>query len=155
MKHFIFDEQWDAIKGQLKQRYGQLADDDLTFVEGKGEEMLARVRMKLGMSEEDLESVLEELHMPIVNRMEQMKTKAAEFAGEMRSRAGGLGEEIKARAATMGEETRVHAAAAYGQARAQARTWWNDGEQYVRENPRESLLAALCAGFVAGLLIRR
>lgn len=155
MKHFTFDDQWDAIKGQLKQRYGQLTDDDLAFAEGKGEEMLARVRMKLGLSGDDFESMLEELHMPVSNRIEQMKTKAAELAGEVRTRAGHLGEELKAQAATVGQETRVRATAAYAQAREQAGTWWSEGEEYVRQNPRESLLAALCAGFVAGLLIRR
>ena len=41
MKHFSIENHWDAIKGQLKQRYAQLTDDDLSFVEGKGEELLA------------------------------------------------------------------------------------------------------------------
>ena len=50
MKRFTFENQWDAIKGQLKQRYAQLTDDDLTFVSGKSEELLARLREKLGLN---------------------------------------------------------------------------------------------------------
>jgi uncharacterized protein YjbJ (UPF0337 family) len=31
---------WNLIKGKLKQKYGELSDDDLTFVEGKVDELL-------------------------------------------------------------------------------------------------------------------
>ena len=31
---------WNEIKGKLKQKYGQLTDDDLTFAEGKEDELL-------------------------------------------------------------------------------------------------------------------
>ena len=29
---------WNEVKGKLKQKYGQLTDDDLTFAEGKEDE---------------------------------------------------------------------------------------------------------------------
>jgi len=34
---------WNEIKGKLKQKYGQLTDDDLTFVQGKEDELLGRL----------------------------------------------------------------------------------------------------------------
>jgi uncharacterized protein YjbJ (UPF0337 family) len=34
---------WNEIKGKLKQKYAQLTDDDLTFAEGKEEELLGRL----------------------------------------------------------------------------------------------------------------
>ena len=58
MKHFTFENQWDSIKGQLKQRFAQLTDDDLAFVAGKGEELLARLREKLALSSEELNALL-------------------------------------------------------------------------------------------------
>ena len=30
---------WNEVKGKLKQKYGQLTDDDLTFAEGKEDEL--------------------------------------------------------------------------------------------------------------------
>jgi uncharacterized protein YjbJ (UPF0337 family) len=35
-------------KGKLKQKYGVLTDDDLTFAEGKDDELLGRLQTKLG-----------------------------------------------------------------------------------------------------------
>jgi uncharacterized protein YjbJ (UPF0337 family) len=49
------------MKGKLKQKYGQLTDDDLTFAEGKEDELLGRLQQKLGRSKEDLRSDLERM----------------------------------------------------------------------------------------------
>ncbi|MGB8170267.1 MAG: hypothetical protein WCF18_22385 [Chthoniobacteraceae bacterium] len=155
MKHFTFDSHWDAIKGQLKQRYGQLVDDDLVFVEGKGDELLARLQKRLGMSAQDLDALLNELHTTVGGGFGQVKDKVGELASEARAKASEMADDLKARAATLGEEAKAQAGVAYDQARQRVRTLREDGEEYVRQNPRESLLAAVCAGFVAGLLIRR
>lgn len=155
MKHFKFDTHWDAIKGQLKQRYGQLVDDDLKFVEGKGEELLARLRMKLAMSQDDLDKTLEDLYSQALTGMEQVKTRLNDLAAEARDKAQAMAGEIKNKASAVGEEAKAQASAAYDQARQRARTLRDDGEDYVRKNPRESLVAALCAGFVAGWIIWR
>ena len=34
---------WNELKGKLKQKYGQLTDQDLTFAEGKEDELLGRL----------------------------------------------------------------------------------------------------------------
>lgn len=52
---------WNEVKGKLKQKYGQLTDDDLSFTEGKGDELLGRLQQKLGRSKEDLRSEIEKL----------------------------------------------------------------------------------------------
>jgi uncharacterized protein YjbJ (UPF0337 family) len=52
---------WNEIKGKLKQKYGQLTDDDLTFAEGKEEELLGRLQKKLGKTKEDVRSEIEAL----------------------------------------------------------------------------------------------
>ena len=51
---------WNEIKGKLKQKYGQLTDDDLTFAEGKEEELLGRLQKRLGKSKEDVRKEIEE-----------------------------------------------------------------------------------------------
>ncbi|MEO6740643.1 MAG: hypothetical protein ABIP20_10340 [Chthoniobacteraceae bacterium] len=155
MKHFSIDSHWDAIKGQLKQRYGQLTDNDLAFAEGKSEELLAHLRGKLQMSAEHLEKVLTDLHSEAGGKLEQIKAKVGEIAHDAREKAGELKEAFKVKAAEVGGEVKEHAAAAYDNARERAGTLLEEGREYVRDNPRQSLLAAICAGFVAGLLIRR
>lgn len=52
---------WNEIKGKLKQKYAQLTDDDLTFAEGKEEELLGRLQKRLGRSKEDVRAEIERL----------------------------------------------------------------------------------------------
>jgi uncharacterized protein YjbJ (UPF0337 family) len=52
---------WNEIKGKLKQKYGQLTDDDLTFAQGKDDELLGRLQKRLGQSKEDIRKTIEEL----------------------------------------------------------------------------------------------
>jgi uncharacterized protein YjbJ (UPF0337 family) len=52
---------WNEIKGRLKQKYGQLTDNDLAFSEGKEDELLGRLQQKLGKTKEDLRTEIEKL----------------------------------------------------------------------------------------------
>lgn len=51
---------WNEIKGKLKQKYAQLTDDDLTFVEGKEDELFGRLQKRLGKNKEELRREIEE-----------------------------------------------------------------------------------------------
>lgn len=49
---------WNEIKGKLKQKYGQLTDDDLAFADGKDDELLGRLQTKLGRTKEEIRDEL-------------------------------------------------------------------------------------------------
>ena len=51
---------WNEIKGKLKQKFADLTDDDLTFTEGKEDELLGRLQQRLGKSEEEIRRAVEE-----------------------------------------------------------------------------------------------
>jgi uncharacterized protein YjbJ (UPF0337 family) len=61
MNKLQFKGSWNEIKGKLKQQYGNLTDDDLTFAKGKEDEMLGRLQKRLGKSKEDLTVMIEKL----------------------------------------------------------------------------------------------
>jgi len=50
---------WNEIKGKLKQKYGQLTDNDLTFAEGKEEELLGRLQQRLGKKKDEIRREIE------------------------------------------------------------------------------------------------
>jgi uncharacterized protein YjbJ (UPF0337 family) len=52
---------WNEMKGKLKQKYGQLTDDDLAFAEGKEDELLGRLQKRLGKSRDQLRSEIEQM----------------------------------------------------------------------------------------------
>ncbi len=49
---------WNEQKGKLKQRYAWLTDNDLTYEEGKEDEMLRRIQIKLGKTKEQLHDII-------------------------------------------------------------------------------------------------
>lgn len=52
---------WNEVKGKIKQKYGDLTDDDLTYVEGKEDEMLGRLQKKLGKSKEEISGEIKKM----------------------------------------------------------------------------------------------
>lgn len=50
---------WNEFKGRLKQAYAELTDDDLTYAEGKENELWGRLQQKLGKTKEDIERELQ------------------------------------------------------------------------------------------------
>jgi uncharacterized protein YjbJ (UPF0337 family) len=49
---------WNEQKGKLKQKFAELTDNDLMFAEGKKEEMMGRLQIKLGKSKEELHELI-------------------------------------------------------------------------------------------------
>ncbi len=45
---------WNERKGKLRQKFGFLTDNDLMFEEGKKDEMLGKLQVKLGKTKEEL-----------------------------------------------------------------------------------------------------
>jgi uncharacterized protein YjbJ (UPF0337 family) len=60
MNKLTIEGNWNEIKGKLKQKYGDLTDDDLTFAKGKEDELYGRLQKKLGKSKEELKREIEE-----------------------------------------------------------------------------------------------
>jgi uncharacterized protein YjbJ (UPF0337 family) len=52
---------WNEQKGKLMQKFATLTDNDLMFEEGKKEEMMGRLQVKLGKSKEELQKILSAL----------------------------------------------------------------------------------------------
>ena len=48
MNKFTFKGTWNEVKGKLKQKYAELTDDDLTYAEGKEDELLGRLQKRTG-----------------------------------------------------------------------------------------------------------
>ncbi len=61
MNKLTIEGNWNEIKGKLKQKYGELTDDDLTFAKGKEDEMYGRLQKKLGKTKEEIKKEIENL----------------------------------------------------------------------------------------------
>lgn len=52
---------WNQVKGKLKQKYGDLSDDDLKYAEGKEDELIGRIQEKTGESKEKIRDYIDSL----------------------------------------------------------------------------------------------
>ena len=52
---------WNEIKGKLKQKFSMLTDNDLLLVEGKQDEMLGRLQVRLGKTKEEIHKLISDL----------------------------------------------------------------------------------------------
>ena len=61
MTKLQFKGSWNETKGKLKQKYGDLTDDDLTYAEGKQDELLGKLQAKLGKTKEEIHDIFSDL----------------------------------------------------------------------------------------------
>ena len=49
---------WNELKGKLKQQFAVLTDNDLMYEQGKKDEMLGKLQIKLGKTKEELDKIM-------------------------------------------------------------------------------------------------
>jgi uncharacterized protein YjbJ (UPF0337 family) len=52
---------WNETKGKLKQKFAMLTDNDLLLTEGKQDELLGRLQVKLGKTKEEIHKLIADL----------------------------------------------------------------------------------------------
>jgi uncharacterized protein YjbJ (UPF0337 family) len=52
---------WEEQKEKLKQKFAALTENDLFFSNGKKEEMIEKLKVKLGITKEELLKIIEKL----------------------------------------------------------------------------------------------
>jgi uncharacterized protein YjbJ (UPF0337 family) len=52
---------WGEQKEKLKQKFAALTENDLFFSDGKKEEMIEKLKVKLGITKEELLKIIEKL----------------------------------------------------------------------------------------------
>ncbi len=51
-------ENWIKTKNKLKKKFAALTENDLLFTEGKKDEMIGRLQIKLGKTKEELQKII-------------------------------------------------------------------------------------------------
>ena len=123
--------QWNKLRGQVKERWGQLTDDDLQIQGGNIDQLVGLIQQKTGEGREAIEKFLSDL----TSRSSSAVSQAAEAVGTYAQQAG--------------DRLREH----YGQFSDQARERYDMAQDMVRHNPTQSVAAAFGVGLVAGLIV--
>jgi len=123
--------QWNKLRGQVKERWGQLTDDDLQIQGGNVDQLVGRIQQRTGETREAVEKFLTDL----TGRGASSVAQATEAVSNYAQQAG--------------DRLRD----SYGDIAEQARDRYDDMQDHVRHNPGQSVAAAFGIGVVAGLIV--
>jgi uncharacterized protein YjbJ (UPF0337 family) len=60
MNWYEIEGNWKKFKGEIKQRWGRLTDDDLDIIEGKREKLSGEIQRKYAIKKEEAEEEIED-----------------------------------------------------------------------------------------------
>jgi uncharacterized protein YjbJ (UPF0337 family) len=123
--------QWNKLKGQVKEKWGQLTDDDLNISGGNVDQLVGKIQQKTGVARETIEKFLNDL----TSHGSSAVAQAAQAVGDFAHQAGGRIREN------------------YENVSGQVRERYDAAEDLVRHNPAQSVAAAFGIGLVAGLIV--
>lgn len=76
MNEETFKGNWLTLKGKIKEKWGQLTDDDLTEINGKRDQLLGKLQTKYGYAKEKADQELSNFENEI-NKNEGNKKKSS------------------------------------------------------------------------------
>ncbi len=123
--------QWNKLRGQVKEKWGQLTDDDLQITGGNVDQLIGKIQSRTGEGREAVEKFLTELTSKGSSAISQAAGAVGNFAHQA------------------GDRFRDQ----YGNIADQARERYEHGEDLVRHNPAQAVAAAFGVGLVAGLIV--
>jgi uncharacterized protein YjbJ (UPF0337 family) len=123
--------QWNKIRGMVKERWGQLTDDDLQIQSGNIDQLIGRIQQKTGEGREAIERFLDDL----MSRGGSTIGQAAESVRQYAQQAAGRFRD------------------GYEQVYDRARERYEDMEEMVRYHPTRSVATAFGLGLVVGLVV--
>jgi uncharacterized protein YjbJ (UPF0337 family) len=123
--------QWNKLKGQVKEHWGQLTDDDLQIQGGNVDQLVGRIQQRTGETRESIEKFLTDLTGRGASSVAQATEAVSNFAQQ-------AGDRLRDR---------------YGDIADQARDRFDQTQDLVRHNPGQSVAAAFGIGVVAGLIV--
>jgi uncharacterized protein YjbJ (UPF0337 family) len=59
MNHDRLSGNWKQLKGKLRERWGQLTDDDLDVIAGRRDQLLGRIQHRHGLARDEAERQVE------------------------------------------------------------------------------------------------
>ncbi len=57
---------WNILKGNLKQKWAKLTDDDLQYIDGKQDELLGRIQKRTGETREAVEAAIKDFRAALI-----------------------------------------------------------------------------------------
>ncbi len=129
---------WDSIRGKLKERWGQLTDDDLKIVGGNINQLIGAIEKKTGEGRANIERFINEQMSDEDSVLNRARETAREYAQGAKEYAQDATDRVRE---------------GYSQVSGQMREGYSRIERQVKEHPAQSTLAMFGLGMITGLVL--
>lgn len=133
---------WNEIKGKLRQKWGQLTNDDLQSAHGNIDQLVGLIQRKTGEARSAIEKFLDESTSGGASAFSQ----AAETARDYAQKAV---ENIQDRSKQASEQFRK----TYDQASETFRHGYEEAEHMIKDRPAESAAVCFGIGMLVGVIL--
>ena len=144
---------WKQISGQIRERWGQLTDDDFQQVKGDTEKLVGVIQQKTGQSRREIEAFLDKAYAG----GEQVAHQAGETARQYADMAGKKIQETydaASKKVQAGYESATkNLQDTYNVASERIESGLGDAQELVKSRPMESVVAAFGIGIISGVLV--
>jgi len=121
---------WNTVRGKLKEKWGQLTNDDLQLVSGNVDQLIGRIQQRIGGDRRAIEDFISNV-LPDKSTINKGVAAVAEYA----------------------EEASQAIQEGYEQVSEQASQGYRQAEQLVTQHPAESLGTLFGTGLVVGIVV--
>ncbi len=122
---------WTEFKGRLKERWGQLTDNEFTQMRGNSEQIVGVIQQKTGAARREVEEFIDQF----MNEGEGMVNRIKDTARDYTQRASEALSD------------------SYQSAEENLRQGYSRGEDMVRENPMNAVAAVFGIGIITGAIV--
>ena len=127
----VLEGHWNELTGRLKERWGQITDDDLDRVKGNVSQLVGLIQQKTGWAKGRVEEELDSM----VDEGSSMARRATETARNVASNVG---------------ERAQHG---YQDVSERFREGYSQAEEMLQRRPVESVAAAFGSGLIVGIVV--
>jgi uncharacterized protein YjbJ (UPF0337 family) len=122
---------WKQLKGKVKERWGQLTDDDLSNFNGNVDQLVGTIQRRTGKARNDIENELEDIW----------------------ASSGSMLERVTSTAKDVGHAIGEKASAAYETVSDSVREGYQATERVIQEHPGKSMAVAFGVGLISGIVV--
>jgi uncharacterized protein YjbJ (UPF0337 family) len=133
---------WNEIKGKLRNKWGQLTNDDLQAAHGNIDQLVGLIQRKTGEARNSVEKYLEELTANGASGLSQAADTAREYAQQAM-------ETVQERSKQAVETARR----SYGQAAETIQQGYEGAEEMIKDRPAESAAVCFGVGMLVGVIL--
>jgi len=129
---------WTTVRGKLKEKWGQLTDDDLQLASGNIDQLVGKIQRRTGEAKSKIETFLDE---------------AMSEGGGMREKAEQAVHQVADRAREGYENVSEKVREGYDQVSGRVRDGYRRAENLVQEYPGSSIGGVFVCGVITGVCL--